>query len=122
MKAIAVIYILFIGLIIYLANTGQLGPVADLIRRVPYGDAVLHAILMGTLAVVVNYLLRMKMIAAGRFQILLGTCLVVAFVIGEECSQLYIANRTFSFIDLGADFIGIGLFGLLARRLQKNPY
>lgn len=119
MKAVAVLYLIVIGVIICLANTGQLGPVAQMIRKVPYGDAVLHALLMGLLAAAVNQLLGGRTVRLGRGTVLLGTLLVVAFVIIEEATQLFIANRTFSLIDLGADFIGIGLAGIIQRRTQK---
>ncbi|MCA9402316.1 MAG: VanZ family protein [Candidatus Omnitrophica bacterium] len=116
---VATAYILVIGLIIFLADTGRLGPVAEMIRRVPYGDAVLHALLMGFLAVAVNQLLNGRTVRAGRVTVLLGTLLVVAFVVIEETTQLFIASRTFSLIDLGADFIGIGLAGIIRRKIQK---
>ena len=119
MKVLAALYILIIGVIIYGANTGRLGPVAEMIRKVPYGDAVMHAILMGLLAVAANHLLRFRIIQVGKWPLLLGSVLVVLFVIVEEATQLFIANRTFSWIDLGADFFGIWLFGHLGTRKDK---
>ena len=119
MKYVAWLYIAGIILTIFLANTDRLGLAAGMIRRVPYDDAVLHALLMGFLAVAVNQLLNGRTVRAGRVTVLLGTLLVVAFVMIEEATQLFIASRTFSLIDLGADFIGIGLAGIIRRKIQK---
>ncbi len=116
MKRWAFLYILTVGVIIYLANTGRLGPVAEMIRRVPYGDAVMHAVLMGLLAVAVNQLLNGRSLAWGRYSVFLASLLVIVFVIVEEVTQIFIANRTFSLIDLGADFIGIGFAGIWMKR------
>lgn len=118
MRGLSWIYIGTIALIIFLANTGRLGPVAELIRRVPYGDAVLHALLMGVLAVAVNVLLNGRTVTLGR-PWLAGSVLVLAFVIIEEFTQIFIANRTFSLIDLGADFVGIGIAGRIYQRRSQ---
>lgn len=120
MKSFAVLYIVMIGVIIFLANTGRLGPIAELIRQNPYGDAVMHAVLMGFLLIAVNAMLSGREVRIGTVSLLWATILVVLFVVSEETTQLYLANRTFSLIDLGADFIGIGVAGIFIRKRQAK--
>ena len=107
-------FAVFIGLVIRAANTGQGRRYWSFLDSVPYGDKLGHVLLMGTLCFLLNVALRCRTVPVGGLPILLGTLLVSVFVIGEEISQLFLANRTFDLVDLLADAIGIALASLLA--------
>ncbi len=107
-KVIAVLFTLFIGFIIYSANKGS-----DLfffkIITFPYGDKFAHAILIGTLAFILNLAANGKTVSWLGKKWLLISFLMLPLVTIEEFSQIFIDNRTFDLIDLGANYIGIAI-------------
>jgi len=58
--------------------------------------------------------LQLKTLSFAGQRILWGSLLVAVIVSTEEFSQMYIPSRTFSLLDLVADYAGILLFGRLA--------
>lgn len=110
MKWLAVGVTFFILYVVYLANTGTPNFFDDMVRSVRHGDKIGHFLLMGSLALVVN--LAMGREACRRWTIgrwvLGGTAIVAVFVTLEECSQMFIATRTFNPLDLLADYLGMG--------------
>ncbi|QIZ78844.1 VanZ family protein [Ferrimonas lipolytica] len=123
-SVIALLFFGFILWVIYLANTGQSSVFFGLVRQVPYGDKVGHFMLFGLLTLLANWGLRFRKVNLGSIPMLLGTFLVVLFVLVEEISQAWLPSRTLDWRDLLADAAGIGLFhGLswwLAAKKQKN--
>jgi polysaccharide biosynthesis protein VpsQ len=118
MKYIAVLFTIFILLIIFLADRGQLGSIGYL-YDFPYGDKVGHFILFGLL----NFFITLAGLRALPLQrpklIALSIGLILALIIGaEEYSQKFFENRTFDLIDLTASYIGLIVGGWMALKLK----
>lgn len=114
MKYVAVLFTIFIILVIILADRGLLGPL-HFIYDFPYGDKAGHFILYGLL----NFFITLASIRSFlRFdpkRVALSIGLILALLIGaEEYSQKFFANRTFDLIDLLASYIGLVVGGWVA--------
>jgi hypothetical protein len=110
--------------IILLANAGVLHAPMSCINGIPLADAVIHFFLMGVMALLVNICLRGRRFRLGPLGIMLGSVIVAVVVTAEEFSQLLMERRTFSWVDLGADYLGIsalGRFSLLLVRKKASP-
>lgn len=100
-------FFVFILWIIYLANTGGNSIFFDFVRSIPNGDKLGHLFLFGTLTFGVVVGTRFRSFTLGKLNIYYGVVLVAAFVVIEELSQAFIPTRTFDFIDLTADILGM---------------
>ena len=119
MKWLTVLFAFFIVLIILLADTGNLGILAQ-INSFRYGDKVGHFMLYGILALLINLTLFRGRPPRSRKWIAISSGLILAVLIGlEEVSQQYFSNRTFSVADLAASYLGVIFFGWLAVIAQK---
>ena len=115
------LFSLFVLIVIVGADLGLLGLVVQLIHRVPAFDKVAHAVLIGTLAWLLNQGLRWRQVNIRQRRWLLGSLIVgVAFTL-EECSQAWIPGRSFDLGDLAANWTGVWLAGLLRRRWPDRP-
>lgn len=88
-RLITLLFVLFIGYVIYSANTGNGLPVFKLIGKIPYGDKLGHMGLIGTLTFLINATLNNKVFKVSGRKILLGSALVFIFITIEEFSQQY---------------------------------
>jgi polysaccharide biosynthesis protein VpsQ len=119
-KFLAAIYILILAGIVVLANNRETQYLFKPVRRLPYGDKIAHFLLMGVFSFLVNLVLRARNVRFWKFSCLLGSLMVLAVVAAEEFSQIFIPRRTFAWADLAADFLGIIVFGELARLLCRR--
>ena len=120
MKILAIIFTIFITIIIFLADTGHLGFVAPL-YDFPYGDKVGHFILFGFL----TFLIILTLFRSSRYtdpkRVAVYWALFLALLITvEEVSQIFIADRTFDVLDLSFSYLGTGMGTWLAWKLAKN--
>lgn len=120
MKYIAVLFTVFIIVVIVLADRGQLGAV-HFLYDFPNGDKLGHFLLFGLL----NFLLTLTIIRAlpsPRPKLAaLSVGLILSLLIGaEEYSQKFFANRTFDLIDLLASYLGLIVGGWLALKIKKS--
>ncbi|WP_019027439.1 VanZ family protein [Colwellia piezophila] len=120
----AVAFFCFILWVIYLANTGQNSVFFQFVASIPYGDKLGHFCLFGLLTLATNLAFKFKSltifsIKLYSMKLFLGTILVSIFVIIEEFSQYFIANRSFDLMDLSADFVGIVFFTFVTSYLNK---
>jgi polysaccharide biosynthesis protein VpsQ len=114
MKWLTIFFILFILLIIILADTGNLGILA-FIYRIPFADKVGHFILYGILTLLINLTLFRSMPHQKRVKLAAISGLILIALIGiEELSQRSFSNRTFSLEDLSASYLGVVFFSWLA--------
>jgi len=126
MKWIAVLFGLFIILIIILANMGELG-VLRFINEIPYGDKAGHFILYGVLTLLIDLSFLQKNVdlpsASVRTQpklIVFRIALILALLIGiEEYSQQFVPSRTFDLVDLAFSYLGVIFFSWLALRIKE---
>ena len=105
-----------IVLIIGLANRGFNEGVLAAMRSVPDLDKLLHFLLFGFMAYLLNASYPARSVVVKGRHLLFGSVVVMLFCIAEECSQIMFEARTFSLADLGADMLGIGLASMVSRR------
>src|SRR5689334_23779035 len=94
MKYLAILFGLFILLVIVLADTEHLPRFIKVIYDFPYGDKLGHFILYGLLALFVTLALMGTFSNRTSKHVALTTGLVLALLIGlEEFSQRYFSSR-----------------------------
>jgi polysaccharide biosynthesis protein VpsQ len=116
-KYITALFTLFIVAIIILADRGALPEPIKIMYAFSWGDKVGHFILMGVLTFLVNLSISAKKIKLFSRPVFLGSLLVALAVVLEELSQIFISTRSFSLLDLSADFLGIACSSWLLTRL-----
>lgn len=100
--------------IIYMANTKTEFALFDLVRKLPLGDKMMHFLLIGTITLLVNLSLRLRIVKMFGIKILLGTVVIFCLTTLEECSQMFLPNRSFDLLDMSANILGIIVFSLFA--------
>ncbi len=107
----------FVGGIIYLADAGYgigfFSAVQDL-----GGDKVGHFGLVGLIAYFLNVSLGCRLWR----NVKLGTLIVGVIFTLEEVSQIWVPNRHFDMLDLAANYAGIWIGGVLAKRHCRRRY
>ncbi len=120
MKYVAILFTVFIILVIVLADRGQLGPI-HFLYDFPYGDKLGHFILYGLLNFFLTLAFLRPLHRFDRKLVALSIGLILALLIGaEEYSQKFFANRTFDLIDLLASYLGLIVGGWAALKM-KSP-
>lgn len=115
MKWLAILFSLFILLIIVLADVGVLSRTLRFLHAVPYGDKAGHFILYGILALLINLALFRSQPDHNRIPILIRSGLLLGLFIGlEEFSQQYFVNRSFDLLDLAFSYLGLVFFSWVA--------
>lgn len=94
-------------MIIVAANLGSTNPVFGLVKSIPYGDKVIHAILFGVLAYLANRALGFRHLRYRWGQV--GSLGVLVFALGEELTQGLNPHRTLDVLDGMADVAGIAI-------------
>lgn len=120
MKFIPAIFAAFLLLIVLLADTGHLGPLAGL-YSFPHGDKAGHFILfgMGAFLIVLNVLGSRRFSESRWTPLIAAACL--AFLVGlEEWSQRFFSARTSSWADLMFSYAGIALGAWAAWLIHKK--
>ena len=114
MKWLAVFFTLFIAFIVIEANSGRMPAFIKQLYDFPGGDLAGHFILMGIMSfLIVSAFASGRGVSAPR--VVIRASLVIAILVAiEEISQLFLANRTFSWLDLGFSQLGIICAGALA--------
>lgn len=121
MKWLAVLFALLIVLIIVLADLGALPWFLEVWNDYPYGDKAGHFLLYGLLTLFVDLALFRSFRSQSRRRVAVMIGLVLALLIGlEEFSQQFIAERTFSLLDLAAGYLGVIFFSWLALRIEAR--
>lgn len=119
LKHLAIVYALFLALLVFLADQRQYQFVFRVVRRTPYADKAGHFLLMGIFSLLVNLALSCRKTRIGKLSLLTGSLVVGIVVTLEEFSQIFVRYRSFDPVDLAFDYAGIILFGLLASYLTK---
>ena len=119
-KIITAIYILILVGIIFLADFRGTQYLLNFVGNIPYGDKIGHFGLMGIFSLLINLVLQAKTIQVWKLRYLLGSLIVLAIVTLEEFSQIFIRGRTFDLSDLIFDYLGIFVFGEIARLICKK--
>lgn len=120
MKWLTVLFIVFIIVVIVLANNGKLGSL-HFIYDFPNGDKAGHFILFGILAFLLDLTVFQAFLHADPKRVAVTIGLILAILIGlEEFSQKFIPARTFSLFDLFASYAGVIFFSWLALKIKKR--
>ena len=125
MKWLAILFALFIILVIVLADAGVLSHYLGFIYDFPYGDKAGHFILYGILTLLINLTLfesrpdPSSSLGTSRKLLTIKTGLILALLIGlEEFSQQFFVDRTFSLLDLSFSYLGVIVFSWLALKIK----
>lgn len=119
MKWLAMLFALFVALIIILADLGKLG-FLGVVNSIPHGDKAGHFFLYGILTLLLDlaFLRARRDIYPKLIVLRIGS--ILALLIGiEEYSQQFFDKRTFSLIDLAASYLGVIAFSWLALRIKS---
>ena len=106
-------FFLFISFIIYLADTADHNFAFRLIGHIPYGDKLMHGLLYGVMAFLLNYGLNFKSKKIFGFNLQIGAMIVLTFAGLEEITQYWLPSRTCDVFDFVADTVGVTLFSLI---------
>lgn len=106
-------FFLFISFIIYLADTADYNFAFRAIGQILYGDKLMHGLLYGVMALLLNYGLNFKSHKFLGFNLQIGALVVLAFAGLEEISQYWLPSRTCDMFDFVADTIGVTLFSFI---------
>ena len=100
----------FILFIIYLADTADYNFAFRTIGHIPYGDKIMHGLLYGVMALLLNYGLGFKTKKIFSFSMQIGAIIVLIFAGVEEITQYWLPSRTCDIFDFIADMIGVTVF------------
>ena len=111
------LFAFLIGVIIYLANTGNLG-FAYWVYDFPHGDKVAHVILLGLVTLPAS-LGMLHLLSGDAARIVLRAAGAIgALITLEEVSQAFLPRRSLDPYDLAASYMGIAGAALLAYTLR----
>jgi VanZ family protein len=119
-KILAGIYVSILVAIIFLVDSPATQPLFHFVYKVPYGDKIGHFCLMGVFSFLLNWALEARRFKAWKINFPFGNLIALFVVTAEEVSQIWVRGRTFDWGDLLFDFVGILLFGELARFVVKR--
>jgi VanZ family protein len=115
MKWLAILFTIFILLVIILADAGVLAHYVGFIYAFPFGDKAGHFILYGILTLLIDLALFRARPDQSRRRLAVVCGLVLALLIGlEELSQQYFSSRTFDLVDLTFSYLGVAFFSWVA--------
>lgn len=116
------LFILLIVVIIIMADRGILPAPIGMMYNYAWGDKLAHFFLMGLLTFLVNLSCSARRVQLFSKSILLGSLFVSIAVVLEEASQLFLPLRSFSWLDLSSDLLGILCASwLISRMCTPNP-
>src|SRR5690242_15551885 len=118
-RIMALLFTLFIVLVILSANIGLVGQWFGWLYNFPNGDKVGHFLLMGSLALLLNLGFPDAQVGSRAFHLSKPSLILASLVTLEEFSQSFFPNRHASLLDLCAGLAGIfslGAFGAYLRR------
>ena len=115
MKLLTITFVLLLLIIVLIANLGLGSMFFPFMYEVPGADKVGHFLLIGILSFLVNYVLRARSFTIFSRSVLQGSIIILIFVTIEEFSQIFLSSRAFSIMDLLFDYLGIFVFGFIAR-------
>lgn len=123
MRILTGLYLVLVAIIVVLANVNQLG-ILGWVHKVPMGDKLMHFLILAGVCFAINSLLRLRKVSVLGIPVFLGTLIVLAIATGEEFSQMWIPSRTFSWLDMLANWLGIlcmDRFLAMRERRASNP-
>lgn len=121
MKRLAILFTIFIILIIVLADAGILKHYVGFLYEIPFGDKVGHFILYGILTLLLDLALFRSFPDQTPDRLAVKCGLILAVLIGlEEFSQRYFSSRTSDLLDLTFSYLGVTFFSWLAVKIKNR--
>ncbi|TRX55124.1 VanZ family protein [Thalassomonas sp. M1454] len=118
MKYLAILGLFLLCFVQFRANAGQDVIVESIKNAIPFGDKVGHFFMYGLLAFAMNFALKFR--SFGKSLISQHGAVVILMISSvEEFSQMFVATRTFSLLDLTANFCGVLVFTWLAIKVDS---
>jgi len=115
-RFLQILYCIFILLVVVLADLGLMSWFREYANQYSGIDKAVHFILVGGLSWVLILVFDAKRLLFWGSSLFVGTIVTFSLVTLEECSQLLIATRRFELLDLLADYLGILVAEMMARR------
>jgi VanZ family protein len=109
---------LYLGLLLGVSILAYSGSgVVHVMRHVPHADKIGHFVLFGGAALLLELAFPGPLLLRRPVAVHRSTLLLVLVVTADEFLQHFSSTRAFSFADLGADYLGVVVLGLLVPRL-----
>jgi VanZ family protein len=118
---IGLLSVFTLGLIVFLADRGELPEFVHRLYHFPFGDKIGHFVLIGLLAFGLNLVFSSRSIYGFPLPLFVGSILAIILATVEEISQNYFASRSFSLLDLGCSYLGILAADFLQAKTLDNP-
>ena len=115
-RLLQIAYCIFILLVVALADLGLMSWFREYAGEYPGIDKAIHFFLVGGLSWVLIFAFNAKRLFLWGSSLFVGTIVTIALVTLEESSQLLIAARRFELLDLLANYLGILVAEMMARR------
>ena len=112
-RLVTAAYVTFLTCVIVFVTNRWFGAVFDWVRETA-GDKLMHFLLIGSLAFLVNLSMRASTLSLGPIGVLRGSLILLVLATLEEFSQLMFSSRTFDLMDLACNIGGIIALGSLA--------
>ena len=109
-----ILFAAFLLWIITDADGGRKNIFVNFAHSIPNGDKIGHVFIYGLLTLLANLALSRHRVSLWTKSIPLGTTIVLIFAIVEEFTQLFFVARTFDWIDMACDIVGIGVFTIVS--------
>jgi VanZ family protein len=121
MKYIALLFLVFIILVIVAADMGAMPASIHALYDFPNGDRLGHFILYGILSFLLNLTFLRSLPTRPRKRVALTVSLLLALAIGlEEFSQMFFPERTADWVDLTCSYLGVAVGAWFAYRNKKK--
>jgi polysaccharide biosynthesis protein VpsQ len=120
-KVLAGVFVLFLILIISIANRGEGDRWWSFIHNIPFGDKLGHVGLMGTLSLLCNLAFPPRPVPFLPASITRVTFILFLLITLEELSQAFLPTRSCDPFDWLADLTGLALGQLTALAFKPSP-
>lgn len=101
------------GVLVWAADRGAIPDTLALVFAFPGGDKLGHFLIAAALTYFLNRAFSGRTMCIKSKRFLLGSALIALIITLEEISQIFFTYRSYSWLDLGSDYLGIVLTGWL---------
>lgn len=111
--------LLFFATVFFIAYTGRGNTYFAFLKHIPGGDKTGHLTLLAILAFALSWVLAHRFFSWASIRIYWGVLAVIIFITVEEFVQILSPYRTFDWIDLSCNYIGIGIAHLVILQCER---
>lgn len=115
-----ILSIVFFSVVLTIAYTGN-GPTCfAFLKYIPGEDKTGHVVLLCALSLSISWALSLRGIHLRKVKFHAGILAVLAFITIEEFLQILSPNRTFDFLDLASNYVGILIAWLVLSLYERK--